>query len=326
MPSSSNNPDEQAQALADAELAVTNDPANIERHLELGAAYFEADRLDDAMSAFQRAIDLDPNDARAYHWIGRIRYTTGPAEESIEAYRRSIALDPHPPDAYYGLGILYSAQLGDYDAAVEVFQQSLEHNPRDKFMIASLGSTFARMGRFDEAIDSLQQAIGLQPDNGFAYGWLAIIYLHQKRFDDMIAACQRQIEIGDDYDARHARRLLGYVYDRQGRFDEALAQLERSVALEPQDYEAGAALAKVYRTVGRQQDADERYALASELASRDDEYGQACFEAVSGNVDRALALLEVGLSKGQLQPGWARIDPEFAFMTDDPRFTALIEG
>ena len=60
------------------------------------------------------------------------------------------------------------------------------------------------------------------------------------------------------------------------------------------------------------------------MASRDNEYGRACFEAVGGNFEGALTLLEVALSQGQVQPGWARIDPEFAFMTDDPRFKALI--
>jgi hypothetical protein len=36
-------------------------------------------------------------------------------------------------------------------------------------------------------------------------------------------------------------------------------------------------------------------------------------------------LLQVALDKGQLQPGWARIDPEFSYIKDDPRFQALLE-
>src|SRR5215216_1675812 len=138
----------------------------------------------------------------------------------------------------------------------------------------------------------------------------------------MIAACQREIEIED---AHSPHRLLGYIYDQLGRYDEAIAQLENSIMLEPQDYEAHGALAKLYRSVGRGQDADEQYAIASEIAGRDNEYGQACFEAVSGNLEQALTLLEVALTKRQVQPGWVRIDPEFAFMIDDPRFKALIE-
>ena len=52
----------------------------------------------------------------------------------------------------------------------------------------------------------------------------------------------------------------------------------------------------------------------------------ACFAAVSGETEEALALLEVALAKGQLQRGWARIDPEFAFIGDDPRFQRLIDN
>ena len=313
--------EEQRNAIASTESAVRMDPANSEHQVELGMAYFYAGQFDEALAAFQQAIDLNPGAAGAYNGLGRVYYHIGPARSAIEAYEYAIALDPHYIDSYYGLGILYSAQLGEYEAAIDAIQRGLEHNPDEAFLLASLGSTYARMGRFEKADAYLQQAITLQPDNAFAYSWLAIIYLHIKRYDDMIAACQREIEIGDNHSAR---RLLGYVYDRQGRYDEAIAQLERSVMLEPGDYAARAALARVYRTVGRGEDADEQYAVASEMAGRDNEYGQACFEAVSGNLEGALTLLEVALTKGQVQPGWVRIDPEFAFINDDPRFKALI--
>ena len=54
------------------------------------------------------------------------------------------------------------------------------------------------------------------------------------------------------------------------------------------------------------------------------EYGLACVAAVSGDVERALALLETALEKRLIQLGWVRIDPEFAFMQDNPRFQKLI--
>jgi tetratricopeptide (TPR) repeat protein len=252
-----------------------------------------------------------------------VYYHLGPAQKAVEAYEHAIALNPQYIPPYYGLGILYAAQLGNYGAAVEVFQRGLKHNPREAFLIASLGTTYARMGRFDEAIATLYQSIDIDPDSAFAYGWLSILYLHQKRYDDVIAACQREIAIEDSH---NPRRLLGYVYDWLGRHDEAIAQLEQAVTLEPQDYEARGALSKVYRTVGRQPDAEEQYTIAREMVGQDDEYGQACFEAVTGNVEKALTLLEIGLARGQLQPGWACIDPEFAFMNDMPQFKALIMG
>lgn len=314
---------EQDPAIDAAERAVTRNPSDFASHVELGMAYFHAERRDEAMAAFKRAIELNPNAAAAYNGIGRIRYHTGPPEAAIEAYERAISLDPHTIDPFFGLGIPYSAQLGDYESALAAFQRGLDYNPGDMLLSASVGSTYARMGDIDRALASLQQTSALHPDSGFAHEWLSILYLHLKRYDDAIMSCQREIELED---AHSPRRLLGYIYDWMGRDDEAIAQLERSIALDPTDYEARGALAKVYRKVGRLQEAGDQYAIAYEMAMQDDEYGQACFAAVSGNQDQALALLEVGLAKGQVQPGWIRIDPEFAFMTDDPRFQTLIGG
>lgn len=315
--------EEQEKAIISAESAVKNNPTDFETYIELGMVYFHAERFKDALTAFQQAIVMNPLAARAYNGIGRVCYHTGPAQAAIEAYERAIALDYKYIDPYYGLGILYSAQLGNYDAAIRVFQRGLEHNPTEAFLVASLGSTYGRAGAFEQAIDCLRQAITLQPENDFAYGWLSIIYLHLKRYEEAITACQREIEIADNHSAR---RLLGYMYGWLGRYEEATDQLKRSVELEPEDYEARAALARIYRTVGNEQKAEEHYALAAEMAGQDDEYGQACFEAVSDNMDKAIALLEVALQKGQVQPGWARIDPEFAFRQDDPRFKVLIDS
>lgn len=309
------------QIIADAASAVKNNPTDADLQVELGMAYFDAERWNEAMAAFQHALALDPNSASAYNGMGRVYYHTGPPTAAIAAYEKAMSLDPHNIDPAFGLGILYTAKLGDYENAIDAFQRGLAHNPDDPLLTAFLGSTYARMGRFDQSLESLQEVIAHQPDNTFAHEWLAIIYLHLKRLDDAITACQRGIEIEDEHSPR---RLLGYIYDRLGRYEEAIAQLERSIELDPSDYEARAALAKVYRTVGRIQDGDEQYAIAYEMAMKDDEYGQACFEAVLGNTDQALALLEVGLAKGQVQPGWIRIDPEFAFITDNPRFKKLI--
>ena len=105
--------------------------------------------------------------AAAHNGIGRVCYHTGPPQAAVAAYARAIALDPHYIDPVYGLGILYSAQLGDYANAVAAFERGLAHNPGNAFLTASLGSTYARMGRFDEALAMLQEAEGLDPSLAF---------------------------------------------------------------------------------------------------------------------------------------------------------------
>lgn len=310
------------QIIAAAQQAVARNPQDSELAVQLGMAYFEAQRFNEATAAFQHALLLNPQAAAAYNGIGRVCYHTGPPAAAIAAYEQAIVLDPHYIDPFYGLGILYSAQIGDYAQAVATFARGLHHNPENAFLTASLGSTYARMGRIDEALATLQQADALDPANGFVQSWLSILYLHQNRYDEAIAACRREIELED---AHSPHRLLGLIYDARGQTATAIAELEQAIALEAEDYEARAALAKLYRSVGRHQAAAAALALAHDLAQADHaEYGLACVAVVSGDVERGLALLQVALEKRLVQVGWVRIDPEFAFIQDNPRFQALI--
>jgi tetratricopeptide (TPR) repeat protein len=312
----------QNDAIAKAEAAVHTDPANAELQVALGMAYFHAGQLEQALTTFEHALTLNPHQAAAYNGIGRVRYHTGPPTAAIAAYEQAIALDPHDIDSVYGLGILYSAQLGDYDQAITTFQRGLAHNPTNTFLAASLGSTYARKGQINQALATLEQVREQDPTNSFVLSWLGILYLHLKRYDDAIAACRREIEVED---AHSPHRLLGLIYAAQGQTSTAMTELARAVALDGEDYEARAALAKLYRQAGRLREAEEQLAVAQAQGQADHgEYALACIAAVSGEVDQAIALLEVALAQGLVQRGWARIDPEFAFIQEEPRFQALV--
>jgi hypothetical protein len=58
--------------------------------------------------------------------------------------------------------------------------------------------------------------------------------------------------------------------------------------------------------------------------NNENEYNQACFESISGDADRAIALLEVALDNQQIQPAMVRSDPDLDFIRSDPRFEALL--
>ena len=316
------NTTEYETAIADAQNAVRNRPDDFAAFEALGHVLFEAERYDEAMSAFQRAVTLNPQSASAYNGIGHIHYRVGNPRSSIEAYEKGIKNDPHYAGCYYGLGILYATKLGEYDRAIQTFERGLAANPVDTFLQASLGTIYARKGQIEKALEILTQVVRLDPKQSFAVSWLALLYLHLGKYAESVAASLREIEVEDNH-ASH--RLLGYCYHAMGRTDEAIAELERAIELEPDDYEARGALAKVYRESGNLPAAEKQYKTALEMADKDDEYGQSCFHAVSGNVEQALTLLETGCSKGQVLPGWIRIDPEFAFIQDEPRFKALLD-
>jgi tetratricopeptide (TPR) repeat protein len=104
----------------------------------------------------------------------------------------------------------------------------------------------------------------------------------------------------------------------------ALADLKKASELAPEDGNIRASLVRVLRSLGLIQEAEEQEKIARGIIQKENEYNQACFEAICGNVDNALEFLKVGLEKGQVSKDWARQDPDFENIRDDPRFKELV--
>jgi hypothetical protein len=56
------------------------------------------------------------------------------------------------------------------------------------------------------------------------------------------------------------------------------------------------------------------------------DYNNACLEAIYGNYDRALELLEVALETKQTYVTWAQHDPDFHPLHKDQRFQTLLSA
>ena len=161
------NTTEYESAIADAASAVRNRPNDFAAFEDLGSAYFEADRLDEAMTAFQRAVALNPGTALAYRKIGWIHYRMVTPQQAMAAFEQAITNDPQFLAAYEGLGWLYISKLVDYDRAIDTYERGLAANPADPFLTAYLGSTYARMGKMEKALEILEQSAKEHPDQIF---------------------------------------------------------------------------------------------------------------------------------------------------------------
>jgi len=56
------------------------------------------------------------------------------------------------------------------------------------------------------------------------------------------------------------------------------------------------------------------------------DYNNACLEAICGNNERALELLEVALESKQTYVTWAQNDPDFHSLHNDHRFQMLLSA
>lgn len=82
------------EAIAKLKAAVEADPANIQAHSYLAAAYAGADQHPASVEQFQAAVDLDPQNAVHTFNLGQAFETSGNKPRATAMYEKALALDP----------------------------------------------------------------------------------------------------------------------------------------------------------------------------------------------------------------------------------------
>jgi tetratricopeptide (TPR) repeat protein len=187
----------------------------------------------------------------------------------------------------------------------------------------NLGVTFSRARKFDEAIAAYGRAIELDPKLAYPHNGLGNIYTDLSRYGGAIAAYGRAIEL--DAKLAYPHNKMGVVYQLLGQYEKAEESFRKAVELDPQDGAYRSSFVGILRKLGREPEAAEQIRVTRKLIAKEITYSRACFEAICGNADMALALLRLALEKREESLEWVERDPDFDSLRGDPRFAALIE-
>jgi tetratricopeptide (TPR) repeat protein len=153
----------------------------------------------------------------------------------------------------------------------------------------TLGGNYKALGQYEEAINAYRRAVSLDSSKAFYFHHLGLVFAAVGNNEDAIGAFERVIEIDPNHSLAHA--TLGGYYRKNGKEELAQAHITKARSL---------------------------------LATDENEYNRACMEAICGNTDQALELLELALKNKQTYVNWARKDPDLDFIRNDPRFHALL--
>jgi len=175
------------------------------------------------------------------------------------------------------------------DLEIIKYQQATSKNPRSYILWESLGETYKSAGQYKDAINAFQKAISMNPTNPMCHYRLGLVYAAEKREQEAIRAFKKVLE------------------------------------LDPRTPQAHASLASQYRKMGLEEDAQEHIEKARAMqVEGESDYNHACLEAICGNNERALELLEVALQSKQTYVNWVQNDPDFHSLHNDHRFQMLL--
>ncbi len=96
--------------------------------MQQGIGAMQNRRFSEALEAFNRVVDISPEYAEGWNKRATLYYLIGDYTNSAEDVKQTLLLEPRHFGALSGLGLIYM-ELGNFDAALEAFQQTLEVNP-----------------------------------------------------------------------------------------------------------------------------------------------------------------------------------------------------
>lgn len=202
------------------------------------------------------------NDVRAKMLYERGNYydSVGLRDLARLDYNQSLALNPAQPDLFNLLGV-YFTQVGEFDAAYDAFDSTLELAPSNSYAARNRAIALYYGDRIDLALEDMQKHYDEDPNDPFRALWLYIV----KSEKDASAARQ---ELEQSYQARDEQWgwvlvaiTLGDISEEQA-FKAILAGTRDNTVLAQRLTEAYFYLGKRYQTQGDFANAISLYKLA----------------------------------------------------------------
>ncbi len=261
--------------------------------------------LEFAMQMFEHAISLDPTFALAHAGVANV----------------------------CGMSYLWHGQHAQWiEKGLAACERALELEPQLAEGFAGRARLFWAQRKYDEAIRYARLAIERKPDCEGAYWVLGQAYFASDRWQEAAAVAARAIEVsGDDYNVYipfvNVLERLGQTESARGLRQQQTQVLERHLEWVPDDVRARILLASQYAFFGSEAEAIRELQKAVALRPEDPNilYNAACTYGVLQRKADALALLKKAKGVGYRNLDWAARDPDLVCLHDEPEFQRLLE-
>jgi tetratricopeptide (TPR) repeat protein len=259
------------------EAARTAGSSSYRMWVNLGKAYQEEGRTDEAEAAYRRALELDDRYADAWNNLAVVAHAQGRVADAISLYEEALRRDDSMEEIHLNLADAYLA-LGQPDEAERVYERALALDPANGRAWNNLGELRMALRRPQAALVAFDRAADLLPDRFEPHNNRGNALDGLGRRAEAAEAYRRALDLGQGEagrgavhanlgetlrrlgDARAAAHLDSAVLQQptpavfdyrarlawdEGRMDDAAADWRRSVDLDPQRASAWTGLGEV---------------------------------------------------------------------------------
>jgi tetratricopeptide (TPR) repeat protein len=260
----------QCQTILQSLISAGNTTASM---LNLaGRCYQKQGKPAEAVASLKQAIDLAPTDQTNYLDLSRVLQEQHSLPRALEVARHTVEAFPNSAPAWESQGTVESG-MSQFTDAIQSYTHATQIDPSRPDGLLGLAEAQANAGLSKEASNSFEAGANKFPKD--------------PRFKTVYAAVLlKQGETGDTQAEMHARQLLrealvldpsladahfqlGNLALRQDQIAEAEKHFEEVIKLDANNAPGHFALARVYRRLGRQEDAARETKRYQELKGSD---------------------------------------------------------
>ena len=233
--------------------------------------YVAPEKVESAITLFERALEKDPSYAAATAGLGtaywrkyQITHDLRWADRAIETCQKAAAEGPALAAASSCLARAFMGQ-GRYQEAADQYRRTLELEPTSDDAYGGLADAYVQLGNLAYAEDAFKRAISLRPGYWATYNWLGLFYMDHARYEDAAAMFSHVVSLAPDSFTGYSN--LGVVRAFEGRYAEAVPLFEKSLSIRPTG-DARSNLATAYFQMHRYADSAAQFEQAVQLDSK----------------------------------------------------------
>jgi TolB-like protein/Flp pilus assembly protein TadD/tRNA A-37 threonylcarbamoyl transferase component Bud32 len=187
-----------------------------------------------AIEVFRRAVQLDPgfalahaelSKAHSYHYHMRYDRSKERLEMAKRAVDRAMELAPESPEVHLALGYYHYWGHMEYEPALKEFAIAGKGLPNSAELLEATAYVYRRQGRWAEHLVRLEKAVELDPLDAQKALNLVLSYGALRRYEDAVEQLDRSIALAPNQTAAYGLKALTY-WLWKGTTEEARAALE----------------------------------------------------------------------------------------------------
>lgn len=220
---------EYAASIPYLKQATTGDPQNLPFRLTLAHSCLWSKQYQCVLDVYHEILLLNAESAEADMLAGEALDELKDKAGAVQQFRAAVRADPRVPDVHFGLAYLLW-NLKQYEEAAQQFQAELDNNPDHALALTFLADSRMQLNHPELAAPLIEKAIKIDPKLELAHLDLGILYTDAGRHDDALRELQLAAKLAPGDINIHWR--LARLYRAIGKKDEAKAEFDKTRGLQ----------------------------------------------------------------------------------------------